>query len=138
MYSVCEKYPWIVVEEDGILRGYAYLSQFIPRDASDRSADISVYLDPDARGKGIGTCLMKELLAIARREGYRSLISIVSSDNTASVRMHEALGFERSGEFRNFGYKFGRWVSVTCFTIALEQPDAVPLTAFSGRRRAGE
>ena len=52
--------------------------------------------------------------------------------------MHEALGFEKAGEYRNFGYKFGRWLSVTCYTAALEQPDEEPRTPFSDKWRVRE
>ncbi len=136
--QVTQKYPWLVLEEEGQLVGYVYLSQFMPRSAYDWSADISLYLDPAKRGHGYGKQLMEAIIHTAEAEGYRNLISVVTSENTASVHLHGSFGFTRAGEYRNFGYKFGRWLSVTVFTLALNAEKEDISTPFSDKWKVTE
>lgn len=120
--TVTRRYPWLMLEEDGQPVGYVYLSPFMSRDAYDWTADVSVYLDPEKRGHGYGRILMEEIIRTARDAGFRNLISIITSDNHASIHLHESLGFRFSGELEKFGYKFGTWLSVCNYTLEVN-PD---------------
>ena len=114
--QITARYPWIVMEtEEGIV-GYAYLSPFMTRSAYDWTAEVSLYLDQKQRYHGYGKLLFEEIIRIAREEGYRNLISVITSENKPSMSMHDALGFVKSGEYPSFGFKFGRWLGVSCYT----------------------
>ena len=117
--EITKRYPWIVLEEDGVLKGYAYLSPFHPRSAYRFTADVSIYLDPAQRGKGYGKPLMRELERLAKEQGIRNLISLVTEGNQASETFHEACGFVKKAVLENTGYKFGRWIGVTYYMKAL-------------------
>ncbi len=122
--SVTESYPWIVLEADGQLKGYAYLSPFNTKSAYRFSADVTVYLDPSQRGMGYGTALMKALMEEAEKRGIRKLVSLVTVGNTASEHLHEALGFERSAVLHHIGCKFGTWLDLEYYTLDLPEPEA--------------
>ena len=112
---VTAKYPWIVLEENGVLKGFAYLSPFNPRSAYRFTADVTVYLDPKERGKGYGTELMKELEELARKQGIRKLVSLVTDGNEASERLHASCGYAKKTVLEETGYKFGKWIGVAYY-----------------------
>ena len=116
---VTAQFPWLVWEEDGEVLGYAYADSAFERRAYGFLADLSVYLRQDVRGRGIGTKLYALLEEILRRQGYCRAYGIVTSENTASCRFHEALGYRRAAEFRNAGKKFGRWYGTVWFEKVL-------------------
>jgi L-amino acid N-acyltransferase YncA len=102
--------PFIVAEEDGTVQGYAYLAPYHERSAYRHTAECSVYVADDARGRGIGRALMERLLAEAERAGVREVIAIIGvTDGEASVALHRTLGFSEAGLLRAVGYKHGRW-----------------------------
>ncbi len=113
--DITRSYPWLVLEEDGILKGYAYLSQFNPRSAYIWTADAAVYVDPAQKGRGCGRKLMEALCASAKQNGYKKMVSIVTQGNTASERLHESCGFAKAAEFDRFGWKSGMWLGVTYY-----------------------
>lgn len=119
VHGIRKRYPWIIAEEDGKPCGYAYLGTFNSRPAYDWTADVSIYLDPQERGHGIGHALMNELERIAILDGYRNLVSIVTSGNEASEHLHKACGYEAKALFEDFGYKTGKWLGVTYFVKKL-------------------
>jgi phosphinothricin acetyltransferase len=115
--------PWLVAEgaggEDGVL-GYAYANHFRPRRAYRFSLEDSVYLHPDARGRGTGRLLLAELLARCEALGARQMLAVIGdSDNIASVALHRALGFRHVGSFQDVGRKFDRWLDVVLMQRAL-------------------
>ena len=113
--DVTARYPWIVLEENGDLKGFAYLSPFNFRSAYRYTADVTVYLDPEERGKGYGTALMKELERLAREQGIRKLVSLVTDGNEASEHLHASLGYEKMTVLKDTGYKFGTWIGVAYY-----------------------
>ncbi len=129
--TVTEKYPWLVLEENGVLKGYAYLSPFNPRSAYIWTADAAVYVDPLQKGRGYGKQLMIALCAIAQKDGYKKIVSLVTQGNTASERLHESCGFEKKAVFDHFGWKSGMWLGVTYYVRDLsdvyEESPAVPV-----------
>lgn len=123
--KVTARYPWIVLESEKRVIGYAHLSPFSLRSAYRFMADVTVYLDPEFRGKGYGRILMMELEALAKEAGYQKLISVITAENKASVSMHEKLGYQKLMTMRNAGYKMGRWLDVLWFAkdiAAYENP----------------
>jgi L-amino acid N-acyltransferase YncA len=104
--------PWHVVEDDGAVLGYAYATRWRARPAYRHSVETTVYLHPDATGRGLGRLLYGDLLDALRRDGYHTAIGGIALPNAASVALHEALGFVPVGEFREVGRKFGRWIDV--------------------------
>ena len=104
--------PWLVADDGGRVAGYAYASAHRARPAYRWSADCSVYLDPGYRGQGVGRQLYERLIPAVRGLGYRSLFAGIALPNPASVGLHEALGFQPVGVFRDVGYKHGAWRDV--------------------------
>jgi len=72
----------------------------------------SVYVWGARRGAGIGRALLEELVARGARAGHRSIIAMIAADQPASLRLHEALGFEKVAHLRNVGFKLGVWLDV--------------------------
>jgi phosphinothricin acetyltransferase len=103
---------WFVCEDDGAVIGYAYASRFHPRAAYRWACEVSVYLEPASRGKGVGRALYDVLLPHLAERGYRAAIGGITLPNPASERLHEALGFEPVGTYRRIGYKLGAWHDV--------------------------
>ena len=124
--AVTSRYPWIVMEENGVIKGYAYLGTFNPRAAYDWTADLSIYLDHEERGHGLGTQLMHAILQEAAEEGYYQIISIVTSGNAASEHLHEKCGFVRRGSLEDTGYKNGKWLGITYFMKTLRNAAGAP------------
>jgi phosphinothricin acetyltransferase len=112
--------PWLVAEGSGGVLGYAYANHFRPRLAYRFSLEDSVYLHPDARGRGIGRLLLAELLARCEALGARQMLAVIGdSDNAASVALHRGLCFTPVGTFKDVGRKFGRWLDVVLMQRAL-------------------
>lgn len=122
--------PWLVAEAEGAFAGYAYLSPFRPRPAYRYGVEGSIYVEPSARGRGVGRALLEALVEGARSRGLRHVIGAISDSGTsaASIALHRALGFEQAGVYRQVGWKFDRWLDVTLMQLDLT-PDGAPPTA---------
>jgi len=111
--------PYLVVEEAGQVLGFAYCNWFKPRPAFRFSAEDSIYMAPNAHRQGLGRALLAELCARAERAGVRKLIAVIGdSANTASVGLHQTLGFTPVGTIAACGWKFERWLDM----VLLEKP----------------
>lgn len=105
--------PYLVVEREGQVLGFAYCNWFKPRPAYRFSAEDSIYLADAARGQGIGNQLLTALLEAAESAGVRKLIAVIGdSANTGSIRVHESQGFMHVGVLKDCGWKFGQWRDV--------------------------
>lgn len=107
--TITAQFPWLVWEENGTVLGYAYGSLPFERAAYQWSAEASIYLRPEARGKGIGRKLYAALEDILRKQGYRKVYAIITTANEASVAFHKAVGYRHTATFPDCGYKFGAW-----------------------------
>lgn len=110
-----KEYPWLVLEENGIIQGYAYAGAFRSRAAYAHCCELSIYLDRYAHGKGYGRLLYASLEHELRNLGKRNLYACIASPITEdpyltaqSERFHSHLGFKTVGVFHECGYKFGR------------------------------
>lgn len=106
------KHPVLVAEIDGEIVGWASLSRWSDRYAYSDTAEISVYVDEEKRGKGVGTALMDEVLRQGRSAGLHTVLARITSGNEISIRMHEKAGFEHIGVMREVGVKFGNLLDV--------------------------
>ncbi len=120
--------PWLVLEDDdGQVIGYAYGNWFKPRPAYRFSVEDSIYLAPDAAGRGLGRLLLAELVAVLERSGIRKVMAVIGdSDNAGSIGVHRALGFEHIGTVKACGWKFGRWLDIVLMERAIGEADRTP------------
>jgi phosphinothricin acetyltransferase len=105
-------YPWLVLERDGQILGYAYAGAHRARPAYRWSVDVSVYVAEAGRRRGIGRALYERLLALLRRQGFQAAFAGIALPNPASVALHEAVGFVPLGIYRDVGFKLGAWHDV--------------------------
>lgn len=113
--KICQKYPYIVAEENGEVVGYAYAHEFKERIAYQWGAELSVYLDKKATYKGIGTKLYNVLTKILKLQGINTVYALITQENETSVKMHEKYGFKHVATIKNVGFKNGKWLSVSWF-----------------------
>jgi len=119
--------PWLAAEQDSRVLGYAYANHFRPRPAYRFGVEDSVYLLPEAQGRGIGRVLLAELLARCQAAGARQMLAVIGdSANLGSIGLHRALGFEPCGTLRSVGWKFGRWLDVVLMQRPLGAGDSTP------------
>lgn len=125
--------PYLVAEDGGRVLGFAYCQWFKPRPAYRFSAEDSIYLHPDAAGKGLGKALLAELAREAEAGGIRKLIAVIGdSSNAGSVGVHRALGFSPVGTFKSCGWKFGKWLDIVLMEKTLGEGDATPPEPVAG------
>lgn len=104
--------PWIVLEQDGEVRGYAYANQWKARSAYRYTVEPSIYVAHEMKGKGIGRLLYGELLEMLKSAGFKNAVGSIALPNPSSVALHERMGFKKVGEFNNIGFKFDQQISV--------------------------
>ena len=116
MAQTMEKYPYLVIEVDGTIQGYAYAGSFVGRAAYDWSCEMTIYLDHAAQKQGLGRELYTALETALNGMGILNLYAcigypVVSDEylTTNSADFHAHLGFTEVGHFNQCGYKFGRW-----------------------------
>ncbi len=120
------QFPWLVAEEDGVVRGYAYASEHRSRLAYRWSVDVAIYMDESIHGRGVGRRLYTALFTVLRAQSYVNAYAGIALPNEASVGLHEAMGFKRLGIYRNVGFKSGAWRDVGWWALALTQLPVVP------------
>ena len=128
-----EKYPYLAAVRDGQIVGYAYAGPFHPREAYSRCCEMTVYLDRDARGQGIGRALYEALEAQLREMGILNLYALIAVPGhgdayltPASERFHAALGYQTAARFHHCGYKFGQWYDVVWMEKLIGEHGAAP------------
>jgi phosphinothricin acetyltransferase len=113
-------FPYLAAEADGALLGYAYAGPYRARPAYRFTVEDSIYVDPQAQRRGVGRALLDRLIADATSRNFRLMIAVIGdSQQTASIELHRAAGFEMVGTFRNVGYKFERWLDSVLMQLAL-------------------
>jgi phosphinothricin acetyltransferase len=117
--TITADYPWLVFERAARVLGYAYASRFHARSAYRFTVETTVYVAHDAHRGGIGSALYGVLLDRLRAQKLHSALGVIALPNEASVRLHEKLGFRKVGETEEVGWKFGRWINVGYWQLAL-------------------
>jgi phosphinothricin acetyltransferase len=130
--SVAERYEWfrhhsasgphrlLIAETDGLVVGYVTSSRFRPKAAYETSVETSIYLAPDATGRGLGTALYAALFAALAAEDLHRAYAGVTLPNTASLALHRKVGFRSIGVYREVGRKFGKYWDVEWFEKPLD------------------
>ena len=112
--------PYLVAVDGTSVLGFAYCNWFKPRPAYRFSAEDSIYLAPDAQGRGLGRALLTELAVQAEKAGVRKLIAVIGdSANTGSIAVHRSVGFSLVGVLKSCGWKFDQWRDVVMMDKAL-------------------
>ncbi len=104
--------PWLVAEEAGRTIGYAYAMRWRSRSAYRFSVEITVYLDPEACGRGVGSALYGALFPVLEAQQIHAVMGGIALPNAPSVALHERFGMQKVAHFRQAGFKFGQWVDV--------------------------
>ncbi|MFN3219657.1 MAG: GNAT family N-acetyltransferase [Acidimicrobiales bacterium] len=112
----------VAVDGDRVV-GFGSLSRFKERPAYNTTVEDSVYVDRDHHGRGIGRILLEALIDTARGHGFHTMIGRITADNTASIALHRAAGFDSVGLEREIGRKFGRWLDVVVMQKMLRDAD---------------
>jgi phosphinothricin acetyltransferase len=117
-------YPYFVATLDGRVAGYAYANAYRTRPAYRFTVEDSVYIAPEAQGKGVGTLLLKALVDASTAKGYRLMVAVIGdSRNQASITLHRNAGFTFCGTIHSVGYKFGRWLDSVIMELPLGEGD---------------
>jgi len=114
------KYPWLVLEEDRIIQGYAYATDWKPRGAYRHSVESTVYLRNGQSGKGYGSQLYSKLIEVLSQLNVHAVIGGIAQPNEGSIALHEKFGFEKVAHFKEVGYKFDEWVDVAYWQRLLD------------------
>ena len=107
--GIAAHFPYLLLEIDGELAGYAYAHRQAERAAFAWNAELSIYLKESFSGKGLGRelySLLEELLAM---QGYVNFYGVITGSNAVSVALHEKMGYRIIGRHEHTGFKFGRW-----------------------------
>jgi phosphinothricin acetyltransferase len=115
-------HPVIVAEERGRVVAWGSLSAYSDRCAYNRTAEVSIYVEEGARGKGVAGALLDELMRLGRAAGVKQLMSRIADGNESSLRLHARRGFVETGRLRRVGEKFGKVLDVFFLQASLEDP----------------
>jgi L-amino acid N-acyltransferase YncA len=118
--------PFLVIERDSTVVGYAYATPFRDRKAYAATCENSIYVHPEYVGKGAGTALLAALLDAAEVAGFRQMIAVIGGGEPASVALHSRAGFEHAGRMKSVGRKFDLWLDTVYMQRAIGLGDAVP------------
>ncbi|MBQ8000096.1 MAG: N-acetyltransferase [Ruminococcus sp.] len=113
-----DNHPLIVAEIEGLVAGYASLSTYREKEAYKSTVELSVYVKVPFRRQGVATALMEEILRLAKEDSItHTVVSVITSENTESISLHEKFGFKYSGTIHEVGVKFGRYLSISNFEL---------------------
>ena len=122
-------YPWLVLEEDGLIQGYAYAGVFKGRAAYQHSCEVSIYLEKNVKGRGYGRILYQALEEELKARGIRNLYACIACPivedaylTRNSEQFHQHLGFQKVGEFHRCAYKFDRWYNMIWMEKMIREP----------------
>jgi L-amino acid N-acyltransferase YncA len=128
--TTLQRAPWLVAEDaDGAHRGvigYAYAAVHRERAGYRWSADVSVYVDASAQGRGVGRALYDDLIGRLREQGFVNVYAGITLPNPASVALHEGIGMRRIGVYERVGWKHGAWHDVAWYGMRIAEPDGPP------------
>ena len=117
--EISSYFPYFVAENNGKLTGYCYAHPWKERAAYCKTLETTIYLASEAKGRGLGSRLMTQLIKECRNRGYHALIACITAENEESCQFHERLGFKKVSHFEQVGQKFGRWLDVADYELIL-------------------
>lgn len=117
-----DHYPLLVYSDGGQVRGFAYGSPFRAKAGYRWTAEVTVYVAPDAQGKGIGTALYLDVLRLLRAQGYVTVAAVITLPAPASIALHKSFGFIEGGRMPAAGYKLGGWHELSFMHLSLAEP----------------
>jgi L-amino acid N-acyltransferase YncA len=124
--TIVERFPWLICENENEVLGYAYAGPHLERAAYRWSVNVAIYMSGKWRGQGFGTALYTVLFELLRIQGYFNAYAGITLPNTASVRLHQSLGFEPVGIYKKVGFKAGAWHDVSWWGLTLQPTDRPP------------
>lgn len=124
--SAQTQWAWLVAEVAGELAGYAYASAFRTRAAYRWTVEVSAYVHPAHRGRGVAGALYRRLFEVLIAKGYCNAYAGIALPNDASIGFHRSLGFTAVGVFHRAGWKFGKWHDVSWWEARLRDEPAPP------------
>lgn len=111
-------HPLIVAEIDHQIAGYASLSSYREKEAYHSTVELSVYIAPSFRNQGVASGLMKRIIEDARQnEEIHMIVSVITSGNQASTKLHEKFGFTYCGSLHEVGYKMGKYRDIDNYEL---------------------
>ena len=123
---IASSHAWLVAEEDGSVAGYAYGARFHPRAAYRWCVEVSIYVAPEAQGRGIGKQLLGTLLDRLKEMGVVHAFGGTTLPNPASEGLFEAFGFKKIAHWDRVGFKLGAWHDVSWRQLTLQEPTVPP------------
>lgn len=145
MNNIMESYPYLVIETDKTIMGYAYAKSFVGRAAYDWSCEVTVYVDCNAQKCGLGSRLYEELENRLKQMGILNMYARIAYPETEdeylnrnSAKFHSRLGFKKVGEYHKCGYKFYRWYDMICMEKIIGEHNSYqgPVNLFHNRRKS--
>ncbi|WP_234369123.1 GNAT family N-acetyltransferase [Brumimicrobium mesophilum] len=112
--------PVIVAESENIVIGYGTFGIFRPFDGFQFSVEHSIYIEKDYRTHGIGKQLLQELIILAKKNGFHTMIAGVDASNNGSIEFHKKFGFKEVGTFKEAGFKFDNWLDLLFLQLLLK------------------
>jgi phosphinothricin acetyltransferase len=119
--SYLTNWPWLVCEAGGRIAGYAYGSRYRERTGYQWCVECSVYVHDDFHRKGVARALYTALFEILKKQGFRNVYAVINLPNERSVRFHESCGFKWFADYKNVGYKLGKWKTVGWWQLAINE-----------------
>lgn len=115
LFSGLDRFVSYAIIEDGVIVGYVLLNRYKPREAYDQTAEVTVYLQENAQGKGIGKAALEFIENIAIEHEFRALLGVICAENISSIQLFKKLGYFECAHFREVGMKFGRLLDVVIY-----------------------
>jgi L-amino acid N-acyltransferase YncA len=133
LHEFCERieaitatHPWLLLEDQGMVAGYAYGSPHRARAAYRWATEVTVYVAPSHHRRGVGRRLYAELMQRLRGQGFRVACAGITLPNDPSIGLHRALGFEPVGVYRRIGWKHSAWHDVSWWQLELTPGEQAP------------
>ena len=124
--TYAKEYPYFICTENGKCVGYVYAHRAQERAAYQWNAELSIYLDKNYHGKGVGKILYEMMFEILALQGVKTVYGLVTTPNPKSMKLHESTGFILSGTYHNTGYKAGKWCDVLFYEKQIGEYDLKP------------
>lgn len=117
--KIRDGFPVLVAEAKGEVVGYATFGKFRAKPGYSKTVEHSIYLNEKAQGKGLGSEMMRQLIEVAKAQGYHMMIAGMDSENVGSYHFHERLGFRETARMPEVSFKFGKWLTLVFMQLKL-------------------